>query len=205
MSERFPSIAPDALTHEQKSIHDLLTDQVARHYGDIFTTHDDTGALVGVFSQFLYLPASVATGFSGNVLGLATISNLSVKCREIAILAVGEHFGASYELYCHARVAKKAGIPDTQIQDILEGRPPSESNERELLSWKIARELVGAGGTFKKGRLSENLWRSGEEAFGKECLGGLIHFIGFYAYVCITLNAGGILVPHGENIWPITA
>ncbi|KAK6504588.1 hypothetical protein TWF481_006527 [Arthrobotrys musiformis] len=202
MSDRFPPVSPAALTPEQKPIHELLVDRILLHFQDTFTTCDDNGALVGLFTHFLYLPLSVVSGYAGNYKALGNIPSFPLKCREIAILAVGEHFGAQYELYSHARVAKKVGIPDTQIRDILEGRPPSEGTEEEVLSWQMARELVGAGGSFKKGQLSESLWDRGEKAFGKEGLGALIHYIGFYAYTCIILNAGATSVPEGETIWP---
>ncbi|KAF3314354.1 hypothetical protein TWF173_004957 [Orbilia oligospora] len=204
MSDRFPPVSPTTLTPEQKPIHDFLVDRILLHFQDTFTTRDENGALVGLFTHFLYLPLSVVSGYAANYKALGDISSFPLKCREIAILTVGEHFGAPYELYSHSRVAKQAGLSDNQVRDILEGRLPSEGTEQEILSWEMARELIGAGGAFKKGQLSESLWNRGEKAFGKEGLGALIHYIGFYAYTCIILNAGAILVPQGEKIWPMS-
>ncbi|KAK6353819.1 hypothetical protein TWF730_008243 [Orbilia blumenaviensis] len=191
------------LSPKQKPVHDLLTDRVSHHFQDTFTTHNDEGALVGLFTHFLYLPLPVVTGYAATYKALGEIPNFPLQCREIAILAVGEHYGASYELYSHARLAKRVGVSDTQIQDILEGRPPTGGTEQEILSWEMARALSGAEGTFKKGEMSETLWKKGEKAFGKEGLGALIHYIGFYSYTCVLLNAGATLVPEGEHIWPI--
>ncbi|RVD89056.1 uncharacterized protein DFL_000078 [Arthrobotrys flagrans] len=135
---------------------------------------------------------------------LAGTKEFSPRCREIATLAVGEYYGAPYELYSHVRLAKAAGLSDLQIEDILEGRAPSGGTEHDLTSWEVARALVGAGNLTKKGLLSEALWKRAEDAFGKSGAGALIHFTGYYAYICMILNAGAVTIPEGEAIWPIS-
>ncbi|KAF3225588.1 hypothetical protein TWF191_005288 [Orbilia oligospora] len=62
MSDRFPPVSPATLTPEQKPIHDFLVDRILLHFQDTFTTRDKNGALVGLFTQFLYLPLSVRLG-----------------------------------------------------------------------------------------------------------------------------------------------
>ncbi|KAF3098879.1 hypothetical protein TWF102_005928 [Orbilia oligospora] len=203
MSDRLPPIPQAALTAQQKSVEDILNKELFAHFQDTFTTHNEGGSPVGIFAHFLYFPESVASGFAANYRSLGNIPNLPPQCREIAVLAVGEHFGAPYELYAHARLAKKVGLPNQKIQDILDGKPPSEASEQEVIAWQIARQLVGPGNTFKKGQLSEDLWKRGEAAFGRDGMGALMHFIGFYAYTCIILNAIAATVPEGETIWPI--
>lgn len=158
---------------------------------------------MGPFTQFLYIPKPVSENYIATARGLAGIPDFSPKCREVAILAIGEHYNAPYELYSHVRVAKKVGLEDTQIQDILEGRPPSGGTEQEIVAWEVARALVGAGGA-KKGPLSAELWDRAEKAFGKTGAGGLIHYSGYYAYTSILLNGANVGVPEGETIWPIS-
>jgi hypothetical protein len=170
-----------------------------------FTTHDaKTGALIGPYTHFLYLPQTVMNGYGTLAKAIAGVPDFPLRCREVAILAIGEHYGAPYEMYSHSRVGKKVGLSDTQIQDILEGRQPSDATEQELISWEVARALVGAGSTAKKGPLSEELWKKAEQAFGKTGAGALIHFSAYYAYTSVVLNGAAVPVPEGENIWPIT-
>jgi len=203
MSERYPPIIPEDLNPEQKTVHDKLTTELEKYFGGIFTTNDaKTGALIGPYSHFLYLPPPVVGGYTGAALGMATIPGFPPKCREIAIIAIGEHFGAPFEMYSHSRIGKKVGLSDIQIKDVLDGKPPSEATEQELVSWEVARALIGAGGA-KRGPLSPELWQRAEKALGKAGAGALIHYTGFYMWTSAILNGTGVPVPEGENIWPI--
>ncbi|KAF3903987.1 hypothetical protein AA313_de0201530 [Arthrobotrys entomopaga] len=197
--ERYPLITPEALDPNQKEVHEYLTHQIGQFFQGAFTTQDSkTEALVGPYTHFLYLPRPVASGYFENGLALAGIPGFPLQCREIAILAIGEHFAAVYELYSHVRVARKIGVSEIQIEDVLSGRPPSNGTEQELVSWEVARTLV-----TKKGPLSRELWIRTEKAFGKAGAGALIHYAGFYAYTCVLLNGAAVPVPEGECIWPI--
>ncbi|KAK6539085.1 hypothetical protein TWF694_010625 [Orbilia ellipsospora] len=197
--ERYPPITPEALNPTQKEVHEYLAHEIGQYFQGAFTIQDSkTEALVGPFTHFLYLPRPVASGYFVNGSSLAGIPDFPLKCREIAILAIGEHFAAAYELYSHARVATKIGVSEVQIEDVLDGRPPSKGTEQELVSWETARALVK-----NKGPLSRELWIRIEKAFGKAGAGALIHYAGFYAYTCVLLNGAAVPVPEGESVWPI--
>ncbi|KAK6510200.1 hypothetical protein TWF481_004916 [Arthrobotrys musiformis] len=204
MAERFPPIVPESLSAPQKAIHDRLSSTIVPYFQNIFTVHDPkSGALVGPYAQFLYLPESVTNGYLAVGLALAEIPDFPIRCREVAILAIGEHYGAPFELYSHVRVARKVGFSDIQIQDMLEGRPPSGATEQEAVSWEVARALVGAGGTVPKGPLPQELWDRAENALGKVGAATLVHYSGYYAYTSVILNGTATPVPEGESIWPI--
>ncbi|KAK6495991.1 hypothetical protein TWF481_002020 [Arthrobotrys musiformis] len=199
MSIRYPPITPGALDERQKEVHDLLAGSIGQYFNQIFTIQDkESEALVGPFTQFLYLPKSIASGYFANGSSLSHVAEFPLRCREIAILAVGQYYQADYELYSHVRVAKSVGVEDRQIENILDGRPPGGTDQEEL-SWEIARSLVE-----RKGPLPAELWKRAELLFGKPGAGALIHYAGFYAYTSIILNGAAVSVPTGENIWPIT-
>ncbi|KAJ6259247.1 hypothetical protein Dda_6146 [Drechslerella dactyloides] len=184
MSERYPAIVPEALDSDQKVVHEYLTREIGQYFQGTFTFQSpETGALVGPYTHFLYLPQKIAAGYVINGTALSSVSEFPLKCREIAILAIGEHYGAKFELYSHVRVAKKVGLSNRQIEDLLAGLPPTGGTEQELISWEVARALISA-----KGPIPAEMWKRAEGAFGKEGAGALIHFVGFYAYTSIILN-----------------
>ncbi|EPS44431.1 hypothetical protein H072_1578 [Dactylellina haptotyla CBS 200.50] len=200
-SKRFPPIVPEILDSAQKEVHNYLANEIGQYFQGIFTIQDSkTDALIGPYTHFLYLPQPVASGYFINGSSLSKIPDFPLRCREIAILAIGEHYNAAYELYSHVRIAKKVGLRDEQIEDILRGKCPTGGTEQELVSWEVARALMTV-----KGPLSEDLWGRAEKAFGKAGAGALIHYSGFYAYTCVLLNGAAVSVPEGESIWPITA
>jgi hypothetical protein len=45
------------------------------------------------------------------------------------------------------------------------------------------------------GPLPKSYWERSVEAFGKEGTVALVHYVGFYAYLCIALNAIDATVP----------
>ncbi|KAF3080432.1 hypothetical protein TWF102_008357 [Orbilia oligospora] len=139
----------------------------------------------------------MASGYFANGSSLSNIVEFPLRCREIAILAVGQYYKADYELYSHSRVAKQVGVEDHQIENILNDKPPG-GTPQEQASWQIARALVE-----QKGPLPVELWSKAESLFGKAGAGALIHYAGFYAYTSIILNGAAVPVPAGEKIWPI--
>ncbi|KAF3935029.1 hypothetical protein ABW20_dc0104588 [Dactylellina cionopaga] len=207
MSERYPTIVPDELDSDQRQVHDYITSEITKYFQGAFTIQNEkTGALLGPYTHFLYLPQPVVSAYVGTAKSLAGIPGFTLRCREVVILAIGEYYNAPYELYSHARVARKVGLSDGQIGDILNGKPPSGADIQEELSWEVARALIGANNgsaSGRRGRIPEKLWREVDEKFGKAAAGALIHYTAYYAYTSILLNAAAVPVPEGEQIWPI--
>ncbi|KAK6527433.1 hypothetical protein TWF694_004422 [Orbilia ellipsospora] len=202
MSSRYPMIALDELNPDQKRFHKWLAIEARRFCRGVFTYQNPkTGAMAGIWTHLLYLPRSLGMKYLSVAKALAIVKGLPLRCREVAILAIGEFYGAQFELYAHTRVARKVGLSDSKIQDILEGRPPLGGSEQEIIAWEVARALVGAGSESQKGPLSEELWSRAERAFGKTGAGALIHYSGFYSYTCIILNGTATPVPAGERVW----
>ncbi|KAK6347979.1 hypothetical protein TWF718_005799 [Orbilia javanica] len=204
MPERFPPVAPADLTPIQEVSHNEANRVIQKYLGTSFTTHNKEKAVIGPFAHFLYMPPDILKHHSALLVSIAGVKEFTTRYREIAILAVGEYYGAPYELYSHVRLAKSVGLSDLQIEDILAGRAPSEGSEQDIISWEVARALVGAGNLTAKGHLSEELWKRAEKALGKTGAGALVHFTGYYAYLCMILNAGAVDTPEGEVIWPVS-
>jgi 4-carboxymuconolactone decarboxylase len=129
------------------------------------------------------------------VLELGKISDLPADARETAILAVGAHYRADYEIYAHERLAVGTGLTKPQIDAIKTGIKPPDLNEGCNAAFDATEELMK-----KPGPLGDENWNRAVKAFGKKGALTLVHYVGFYAYTCLLLNGCAIKVPEGEKI-----
>ncbi|KAH9845279.1 hypothetical protein Tdes44962_MAKER01289 [Teratosphaeria destructans] len=180
-------------TREEKNGHDHLT-AIASHAfgpsGEKFIWHDKQGGLMGPFPFFNASP-EVGTALTDVIVKLAAVSGLPAESRETAILAVGAHYKAGFELYSHVQVANKAtNLSEKQVGAIASGTKPSDLGERENVAYDVAKHLAATPGP-----MPQNLWDRSMKAFGKEGTVALVHYVGLYAYTCVILNAIDAPVP----------
>lgn len=133
---------------------------------------------------------------------LSKVPGLSVQLREIAILTVGVHFKAKYELYAHERVARDIGVSENIIEQIIAERKPTEFMKEPLddkdrtemrranVVYDVAKALVEASGS-----LSQELYDQSVDLLGESGTIALIQFVGFYTYTCVVLNGFDVQVP----------
>lgn len=132
----------------------------------------------------------MSTDFFDHAIKVGTDQRLPIRVKELAILAVGGHFEAQYEIYAHSRLAKLVGLSDEQVADALAGRIPVDLDGPEIAAYRLA--LAMAGG---KGPVSGEIWGQVQDHFGKEEITVLIFLIGSYAYIAMVLNAGAVPAP----------
>ncbi|KIW07217.1 hypothetical protein, variant 3 [Verruconis gallopava] len=116
-------------------------------------------------------------------------------------MVVGAYYNSGYEIYAHERLAKLAGLTWRQIDFIKIGKKPSgedELSESCSIAYDVAIELLEGSG--RRGRLSDEMWDKAVEAFGKRGALCLAHYIGYYAYACMLMNAAGVGLPQSESI-----
>jgi hypothetical protein len=94
---RLALILPDQLTPEQKPLYEDMKKTIAAHL-NVFHSETAEGALIGPWNPWLHEPI-----IGGAVWELAKIitaqATLPEAARQMAILTVGSHFKAAYELY----------------------------------------------------------------------------------------------------------
>lgn len=190
---RLPPKLRSELTPAEQEVHDKFYAVSERSFGPSgskFIWKDNSNdALIGPFPFFMAAPPA------GNVLydliyAFAKLP-LPPDAREVAILTVGGHFGAGYETYSHVPQAIAAGLTREQAEMLQKGESkPEELNERCEAAYDVARYLLTT-----KGPLAQELWDRAVEAFGKDGAVGLLHYIGFYSYVCVALNGIDAPVP----------
>ena len=122
---------------------------------------------------------------------MAGLKRLPGPVKQVAILAVGAKFKAAYELYAHAAVGGRDGLPSAKMAAVSAGQRPGDLTAQEAAAFDVATALLDggvlAGPTYDYARM----------ILGQGPLNELIYLVGLYAFVSTTLN--GYDVPTEET------
>ena len=176
---RFQSPEPGTLNSSQRSLYQRIT--------ETRRTEPDT-PLPGPFGPWLLIPE---IGQHLCELGhtLRYQSQFSRAVMEIGILVTARYWRSNFEWYAHAPMARQAGITDTQIEHIKEGRRPLFQETDLQIAFDAATELV------ETRTLSERTFNRLQLELGKEGSINFVALIGYYLGVSAMLNAFDIPVP----------
>ena len=187
---RLPPIPPQNLTDEQRRLYDTLQAGIAKQFGRFQTARAD-GALLGPFNPWLHEP-EIGRAVWDLTEAVSKRGALSDAARQISILVTGARFKSAYELYAHVQVAREKGLPEDKVATIVAGQRPSDLTAEEAAIFDAASAL-NAGGV-----LPRPVYDGVVAAFGAAGISELIHLVGLYAMVCITLNGFDIPVPEQQ-------
>lgn len=199
MAGHLPPIARESLAESELPAYDSLTNLTVKLFGDPKSSpftykRSSDGALVGPFPLYLASP-EVGEHVLDLIGKMAAIPGLPADAKEVAILRVGAHYKAVYELYAHVNVAtKKVGFSKDVAEAIARGEKPDGLNEGCSVAFDATAYLVA-----KPGPLPKEMWDRCIKAFGKDGTVALVHYVGAYAYTCIVLNAMDAPVPDDGN------
>ncbi|MGI9598390.1 MAG: carboxymuconolactone decarboxylase family protein [Acidimicrobiales bacterium] len=191
MSRATP-VTYDAATPEQQEV----WDSIIASRGDPATLVGEDGALVGPFNSMVSSPT---IGKRMGDLGEAVRFSSSVDNRllEMAIITVGAHWRSNFEWYAHSRLAAAAGVDQSVIDAMAEGREPSFEKQDDATVHRFAHQLVGTG------RVEQAAYDAARELLGEQGVLDLITTIGYYSLVSLTLNALEVPLPGGQTpTWP---
>jgi alkylhydroperoxidase family enzyme len=191
---RIPLLDPASLTGEQKAVYDRLTRTMVK-WADTSGFQSTTGGdrLIGPFNPVLLSPG-IAPAFLDLQDAEAANTSLNQRVRQVVILAVGAVWRSDYELYAHAAVAAKAGLPQGAIQALASGAVPDELSEQEKLAARFTFELSSSH------RVDAGLYQAAEAAFGANGIVDIVYLAGCYHIVCGVLNAFEIPAPAGQAL-----
>ncbi len=178
---RLPTLPPDQLTPEQRVLYDRNRDQIA-HGFTAFTTARADGALLGPWGVFLHEPP-VGQAHYDVIAAVTAMKRLSPSAKQVAIIVVGAHFRAAYELYAHAATAAEEGMDPAKIATLAAGIRPPDLTIEESCAFDVATALLGGG------VLPGATYRAARDLLGQGALNELVLWIGTYAQVSIMLNA----------------
>jgi hypothetical protein len=105
---RLALIAPADLSPEQKPLYEAMRKGIASNF-NAFKVEREDGALMGPWNPWLHEPA-IGKAIWNLTLSMTANASLADNIRQIAILVVGAHFNAAYEIYAHIAVAEREGM-----------------------------------------------------------------------------------------------
>lgn len=187
---RLPLIDPETLTETQKPLYDDMKDGIGKKF-NAFEAIADNGALMGPWNPWLHEPR-IGKAIWELTKAMSMEATLPDPARQIAILATGAHFDATYEIYAHAAVAEKEGMSDARLATICAGVQPSDLTREEQVAYDVTRALL-SGGT-----LPRPTYDMAVQTFGQHGANELIYLVGLYCLVSVTLNGFNVPVPEKE-------
>ena len=119
-------------------------------------------------------------------------ASLPDPVRQVAILVVGAHFHADYELYAHVAVAEREGMSEARLSTLVAGGRPADLSKQEACAYDVAYALTSGG------VLPEPCYTLAVKLFGQYGANELIYLVGLYCLVSTTLNAFNVPVPERE-------
>jgi 4-carboxymuconolactone decarboxylase len=184
---RLPLLSPGELTPEQQSLYQAMRAGIAKGFNAFKVVRED-GALMGPWNPYLHEPA-IGKAAWDLTNAIDQIAALSGNVRETAILVVAARYHCAYQLYAHARVAQSLGMPLEQVATISAMLKPADLAKDQAVAYDVAHCLCAGG------PLPEPLYRLALVTFGQRGTHELIHLIGSYSMLAITLNAFNVPVP----------
>jgi len=194
---RIPKLAPSALDHEQRSLYDAIAGGRRAQGRQLFRLVDEEGRLEGPFNAFLLQPR---LGSALQALGSSVRydTGLDDRCREIAILVVAAHWRSDFEWYAHEAVGRAAGLGDTELSAVRNGRHDALTGREAVVARTVATLL-------KRGDLDDVEYREAAGQVGQEGLFELLTLVGYYATLALQLRVFRVPAPDGPGPGPAGA
>lgn len=109
-------------------------------------------------------------------------TGLLPRLSELAILTTAAHWGAEYEFGVHAREARKAGVPEAEIEALATGRRPGFTDPDAALVHDFASAV------YREKDVPDDLFAAAVERFGRRTVVELTGLLGYYSMLAIALR-----------------
>ena len=176
MRYRLPDPPFEALTPEQQRVHRMIC-------------AGPRGAVVGPLKAWLTNP-----GLAERAQELGAYcrygTSLPPRLSELAILIVGAQWRAGLEWFSHAPIAQAAGLGAEVIEALRTGRVPVLQRD-EAAVYAFARELLA------EHAVSDEAYAALETEVGPAGAVDLVGLLGYYSFICMTINAFRVPLPPG--------
>ncbi len=179
---RLPLVDPVLMTDAQRSLFDDITAGIPDRFNLFERADPKTGALIGPWNAWMHEPG-MGAGMWALSKAVASASELPPRAREVAILTVGAHFNAAYEIYAHTAIAGSLGMSPERLSALCAGTRPADLDAAEAAAFDCANALV------KGGPLPEPCYRQAVATFGQHGANQLFYLIALYCAVAVLLNA----------------
>lgn len=120
-------------------------------------------------------------------------SSMPSKLNEMAIIITARHWTSQYEWYAHRRAAQNAGLSESIISAIRDGKRPTGMQPDEEAVYNFCTELL----TTKQ--VSDKTFEATKARFGERGVVDLIGVTGYYQLVSMLLNTDKYPLPEGVS------
>src|SRR5579864_9334374 len=177
--DRFAPLTYDRMTAEQRTLTDHLL----------------SGERRGMDGPFNVLLRSPEMGDLAQQLGaqIRFHSSLPDRLKELAIVTTGRYWSAQYEWYAHKRLALRAGVSQSTIDAIAEGKRPLSMNPDEAVVYDFCAELLDTK------QVSDQTFNAAKTRLGERGVVDLIGVMGYYHLVSMLLNVDRYPLPAGAT------
>ncbi len=177
--DRFKPLEYDKMTPAQKTMVDHLLE-------------GERGGTGGPFNVTLRSPemGDVAQNLGAQ---LRYHSSLPRKLNEFAIIMTGRYLTSQYEFYAHRPLAIQAGMKESIVNAIAEGKHPEGMAPDETAVYNFAQELLN------KKQVSDATFKTAKDLFGERGVVDLTAVIGYYHFVSFMLNVDRYPLPAGTT------
>jgi len=149
-----------------------------------------------VYKMLMHTP-NVAPGFTAMADAVMWSKKWLATWRELAIVRVGHHYGAPYEVHQHERIGRLIGLSDAQLATCVLGADQTVLSADEKAILRLTDALVERH-TLTPDEQAEGLKRLGANGFADFVL-----TVGFYQAVCNFLNVFEVEIePNGLSPAP---
>ena len=167
-ADRMPLPASDSMTPAQRAAAEALIAGPRK-------------AVFGPFSPWLRSPERLGrVGKLGEYLRFDSV--LDVRIRELATCVAARHTSNQFEWLMHAPAALKAGVAQTTVDAIAQGRQARDLPADEACAMDVALEMLQHHG------VSDATYALAVAQFGEQGVVELVTLIGYFVMVCWVMN-----------------
>jgi 4-carboxymuconolactone decarboxylase len=177
--DRFKPLKYDEMTPAQKTMIESLLSGPRRGAG-------------GPFNVLLRSPemGDLAQKFGAS---MRFSSSLPPRLNEMAIIITARHWTSHYEWYAHRTAAANAGLKESIIQAIAEGKRPTGMQADEEILYNFCTELLNTK------QVSDATFKATLDKFGERGVVDAIGVVGYYQLVSMLLNVDRYPLPAGAK------
>ncbi len=124
---------------------------------------------------------------------LRFLESMPAKLREMAIILTARAWDAQYEWQAHRRAAARAGLDESIIQAIAEGRRPEKLTAEEAVVYNFGSELLATK------HVSDATFAAAKAQLGERGVVDLTALMGYYQMVAMLLNVDEYPLPAGTE------
>jgi len=181
MSMRLPILPAADLNDQQRELYDRIVHGRRASGPRLSSLSGPDGGLIGPFNAMLYAPA---VGEALQALGVSVRygTSLTDRARELAILAVANHWDSAFERQAHEAIGRSVGLTDEEIEAMRAGVDPVLDDPTERWVVEVARALL------IRGDLDDEEFDKARAALGLPALVELSTLVGYYGTLALQMR-----------------